>query len=1838
MKRIDGRSTPAAAPESSVPPLPPPSDRARTRSTLPPGPQGFASRSHNSGSSGSAGLKAPGFQRSRTAFAKLERHNDPALTPEPLPPLALLASTPHGAVSGARPFVQATARASLFGLTVPEEARPHVPSAVTLSRVRPATGSAASSITAERLNAWLARRPPLESDVMLPDGNRIHRYRATSDQAGAARSEAFYTATPGLAAAILTIHPEAEARAGTAPSAAQIAEQLTAPPLGLLTGVWPMSGGTTSLHLHNNRLHVFSGAGAGVDAPGRWQAVSLAPEAAQGERLQMLGQQGDGEVYGRAGPRLLRLRAETVDILELPGVDAEDVVRVGPDKIAHALQEGQLRRIGTGAAAEPEVPRPIALWRWNGAGGLEPSPSRPVDFLLHGQAGNQGLIVLDQRGRLYEAPMSGDGPIEARRLPLPASMLPAEDWTITDFGLAQDGSLQALCEHRAGGRVSLQRPPGAESLQPAFRIDQPLLLVAREGLQEPETEQMDNRIQYDGHAEFASHQGIAHYRPSPDHPWTELLDAAGKSLSGVIRLASGPFGFIDRKPLYALLADPPAIVALKLQGRTTVLPALDAGAAVAGGPLAVVPARVEATTEPLLKLTVPGREVRAFAVDKESNVYVLDAQRHISTNRPAPASAADALSEQATRRIDAGLLAPLGIALGGDNRLHALDRQPDGHVLLKRLSAEQEWEEVPIDLSTVAGAKPQELRMSRTGQIELRLEQHGWHAVLPAMTDPRTGRLLPGRVDPNPVDPPRATEGINAGTNASIDRQGPTRVRLPLPTAPQSANHNMVTTTALVGNTSTDPLTWTSNAKTLARNTRSHVGSLASAAGDAFLDSARAAGNALGFTAMRASQYERLKGHFHAADLAHQALGALLVDRGEQLGRHAGSARSPADLPLPPQDQARLVAFREQTLQRLLADLRKIGFEERALDPTFGAKKDNFSATTVTYKGAETVRSAGRRLQEGLSDLTGRSNDLLPSLANAFSRIDPSEQQSPGLSPLERGMVGEIRRTLAQLGEAGVRLATRPAPAASADEATRDRRDNQAIRTASIAHLLVTYDQLLQAAGPEDVASAQARIEGPGPHRLSHLGLSSWIDLEAFDEVVSTFREDISTPHSARRQQLLKSMGLPTDAAPDQMAARMSALLQDLYNRSTFFSTRIDGIALGGRAGHSDWEDWSALPMSAGGDAIHALGVERIGDSKDGDAGLVAFFVRHARGSGSVSAGPNFDLQPGKGAGEHLHPSHSVRQAVKASWNANATIVRMSASVQHGVGAAVLLSPETIPEFARLLFDAGDHDSTQLLARGWNEGAIGLDLFETNLNYLTDIGAAANAVDLSRTFGKDDKSSVGFSVGGTLRASLNAHASEMELHLDHAWSEILGLEFQGSIDFRASANAQIRAGGFISTAWDLLSSSSGLGNLQVAAINASVSDMNLPLDRAARAATGVWNTVTGRRDEAPVLGTSTYKRTLDAQAGRSITPGEWASALTRLREASSDAAAELGDAAMPALPSERIAFLDRAIARLQGNAATAVEARGAFEGPALVRQREDARIAMRSGAEALWHVRSSVTRTRLVESLKGLKQQELSAREHRARLVPGVRVELNLLGRESLDLLVTRALGHTGLGGKLAEAHAIKDRIPGLADVMSRFKGIDNINQVRFVFEMRPQALAAINDALALKEQQDALRVGGTARTGDEEAPVPAVDNHSPQLDWREVLELARFSPDLYRLAVIAPHNTDDNPSIASVGLLGVTHTTSASASHQLFQAEVQFLYGMHDELAGVEVLEGGARALDKAFQPLRRAGVAPVALGSPAPDAAFGPASPRGERAGLAEQRSNFEQAKAAAASNMPS
>ena len=187
----------------------------------------------------------------------------------------------------------------------------------------------------------------------------------------------------------------------------------------------------------------------------------------------------------------------------------------------------------------------------------------------------------------------------------------------------------------------------------------------------------------------------------------------------------------------------------------------------------------------------------------------------------------------------------------------------------------------------------------------------------------------------------------------------------------------------------------------------------------------------------------------------------------------------------------------------------------------------------------------------------------------------------------------------------------------------------------------------------------------------------------------------------------------------------------------------------------------------------------------------------------------------------------------------------------------------------------------------------------------------------------------------------------------------------------------------------------------------------------------------------------------------------------------------------------------------------------------------------------------------------------------------------------------------------MGDLEQVKQQIPGLAEVLKRIKDNgENINQVRFVFEMRPQALRALNDAMDLERRRTAAANGG--------APLDEAESNRLSMSWNEVLHAARSNPDLYRLAVIVPHNTDDNPSAANVGFLGFNHGRVAVKAHQLFHSEVQLRYDMYDKLVGAEVLEGAGRTLDQDFDGLRKAGVAPLAVPRPTlDDGHFAPPSP---------------------------
>ncbi|HEX7983122.1 MAG TPA: AvrE-family type 3 secretion system effector [Duganella sp.] len=1695
-----------------------------------------------------------------------------------------------------------------------------------------------SRAASKAINQWLQRRPGLDSCTTLHvsvaggthPGGMLYRYQASPSEPHAARCEAFYTTVPGVLVAALTVHPQAELRAGRAePPAADVASQLSDPPIGLLTGVWQNKAGD-AFHLHNNLMHKMT-------ADGEWAPHPMPGASSSTARLHMLGRQADGQVYAQLDGNLLKLVAN----------DAQFVGRPGGGALARVDENGVPVLLRGAALVLGGIRRPLALMRENADHAWEPSPAEPKDFVA---AGDRQFVVLYNKGRLYDADgaAAGRGPIDARRIDLP---LPGgtRDWVVTALGQGGDASIHAIAQHRDGQRVALQRRPGAEAFEPAFMLDHPVLLVARQGLHAPDDERIESRVALDGHARLGQHAGMVFFRESgnPRHPWAALNGPDGQPLYNVETVIASPFGFVDRKPAFALLRGPAggmSIVHLNLQGRTTFLPAgRDGGGTPAGGPLTVVPAQVHAAP---VVLAAHDQAIGDFAVNKERQVFFLErhgGSRKILTNQPGPPGAAAGLRDLNGERA----LVPLSLALALDNCPHVLHRHADDVVSLKRLDPVGGWQDVALDLSDLApGARMRQLRSSRTGQLEVKLASDddpggSWHAVLPRLTvtDAAGGKqLAPARVLPLRDQQPRDEDGQNAGTNALINRQQASR--LPVGNAFASVR------TTLAGNLSTDPLTMRSPVQSLMQSTADHTRKVLDSLANTVFDSARAFANSLGFTAMPAPQFERLKGHFHEAQLVHAELRA--ADAEPALAHAFQQAFAPpGDAPASPSRGTlggilhadRAIALgagaRVETLESLLFDLRKVGIKDRALDPSLDPKPDLYSGANVTYKGGDGWRAVTRGL--------GGQGDLLPGLLAAFARLPPDAELGnlPGLGERERGLLIEVRALLRALEAGGARIPGAPDTVADdgADQARRDLRDPHAIRSANIARAHLQYTKLLEVNDIGELRhleAAQRQSAASGLGRLAKLGISSWNDLEALDDIVATFRADMDNPKSARRQQLLKSMGLPADAPRDVMAACMTDVLQDLYNRSTFFSTTSDtkSVSVSILSDRMQVLGYGAAPGVAG-EHIHALGVERIGDSLEGDAGLVAFFVRHNKASMTLLGSKGIDINPAKeGEQEDRTVSpfkNQLNKAAKgiASFSLSAAgRLSVAVAMQHGVGAAVILSPETIPEFARLLFDSGLDDAAEVLAIGVNRGGIGLDLFETNLDVRGALAVNANfSAQPKQTFGtplpadpanpgaagvtESRRGTWSANAGAAITADFGLHWNEMELHLDHAWKNILGLEYQGRFDFNTSLDVGLNLASAFSVAIGKVVGDldalivPNMSNIRLGGVNLAMGNGNFfgAINPVLNGLKELANRIAGM-DGNIALAPATYKRTLDAEATALVDREQWQGMGAKLLKAFPQAT----DLEFPALPGDRYARIEELLGRIQGREALGIERAAApddqlWQGLA----REATARAVLSG-EA-WRPKSEAARAEVLNELKLMRQQDDSAVHNRAMLIPGARIEINTLGKGALDQMVAQAVGHWHLGSKMAELDAARKQIPGLAGVLKTIKdNSENISQVRFVFEMRPQALRGLNDAMALRRRQLAAAAGGPALTDAELGRLA--------MPWHEVMHKARSAPELYRLAVIVPHNTDDNPSAVNVGMLGFSHGRTANAPHQLFQSEVQLRYDMYDRLIGAEILEGAVRALDKDFEEMRREGVAPLAIPKPPlGDEYFAPPSPVGRR-----------------------
>ncbi|KPY59454.1 hypothetical protein ALO94_100711, partial [Pseudomonas syringae pv. spinaceae] len=152
--------------------------------------------------------------------------NSPPQLPEPVPLVDLSESSRKG---GMRNRPHASLNSQVLGLqAVPSQRGKHV-------RVR--SHADGESV----INAWLAKRPSVQSETSLGNDGKLVRYNAVSHEPLAPRNEAFFTSVPGMLMAVLTVHPEMEHGISGDITADAVAARLAEPPIGLLTGVWQSS-------------------------------------------------------------------------------------------------------------------------------------------------------------------------------------------------------------------------------------------------------------------------------------------------------------------------------------------------------------------------------------------------------------------------------------------------------------------------------------------------------------------------------------------------------------------------------------------------------------------------------------------------------------------------------------------------------------------------------------------------------------------------------------------------------------------------------------------------------------------------------------------------------------------------------------------------------------------------------------------------------------------------------------------------------------------------------------------------------------------------------------------------------------------------------------------------------------------------------------------------------------------------------------------------------------------------------------------------------------------------------------------------------------------------------------------------------------------------------------------------------------------------------------------------------------------------------------------------------------------------------------------------------------
>ncbi|AXV93485.1 AvrE-family type 3 secretion system effector [Ralstonia syzygii] len=1277
--------------------------------------------------------------------------------------------------------------------------------------------------------------------------------------------------------------------------------------------------------------------------------------------ITLLGRQLDGEAWARAGSLLLKLGAGGVQVREVAGLERFPVVRMDTAGRPLALDgQGQLWRPDLRKAA----PRPIRLQLADGRPAFEPvqlgKPDQPVtrararDFAL--APDGRTVFVRDQQGHLYQGDLhaadTSSGALKVRRIGLPVRVPGStEGWGVealaTSPGRSGEGAaLHAVFRSSEGQRVSAAWD--GEQWQPQWHVEQPLLLVSERGLQGPA---MRTVCTYnDGAMLGISAAGEACQKDGAGH-WRPLLQADGTPLANLQDLKLGPLGLADAKPVYALQATPDGgsrLLALEFGGNMARLPARP------GVAVAAVPAQRYVSQVGVLAAS--SAPIRDFAVDGEGVAYHLT-DDHVLVRTPPGGQ------PQRLPAAPPGLIQIDQIAVSSDkHQVFALARGPLGEgdaapqlFLLRYDHASATWADCRADLSAL---DPETVRLgiSRLGTLQLTTGpacgegERRIHRVVPPLGAQKTYRLL-------------ATGAAEPTVSQALTGTTPKRVRIP--------NTGVVATLHRTAGGVTERVQ--SNFRTAVGHVERVLAMPKGAVN-------RVAEHLRGRADMAAEHHDMKTIHLELEPLLHRKDWPLPPT----------VAAGPAVAPAVPEAVAQAcAALRGDAIDRMLGALQQIGVAAGVLGPDLTLNAE-----------------AGRRKKRRQDAVRPASKDLLPRMHNwlaefvfrAAAQVDPSSEAA-AMAPapvFDQARVGDMRRVVElmhTLSEHGVKL---PAPDLTGH---RDTRDRFSILTGAIGrHLLtleratrlVTLPQTIAVAGAGSAAEVlQRSVDADKVLRLARFGFSNWHDAEAFWEVAQTFKKEVTKPRSPFNRKFAESHAVRDAASPAEMAIKFAEAMKGLSNRSTLFGIESKGASAGVTASGtlSAKQRVGAFGFAVlGVDRTTMVGVERTAD-KLAEGPLVAFFVRQS----------NKGLTMGGGAGMDFKPLRNVL-GFRLQGGAQA-----SASLMHGKGAAMLVAPGDIDEFARRLFDPANHDPGSLLELGLNQGAIGLDMREQQLNLSANAGGPGGYAAPIPGFGPvhrhaDGSTGSAFQQTGLQRGFLGANVNwgvrDFFLKLQHAWAPISGYEYQGGRGWAASAFASlVQQGGLlphVSDAFTLV-----LRSLNITLLGAGVE----------------------------LSGVESFKRTLDWKTASRVTPQAWSQLAALAREV---------------FPSQAI---------------------GHFDGPHL-----RAMIAATlEEAKSTWAARTEHERASFVDRAEQLLLQDRLAASGRAMLLPGAKIEFNIPNFRALVDTRKNSKAHRSLGPLMEASERARQAVPGLANAMRAMSELDGVNDVRLVFQMDPSYINAVN-------------------------------------------------------------------------------------------------------------------------------------------------------------------------------